>query len=454
MRRKSGGKEKKMRYIEVEGVKNEYLDAALLNTCSEEALTTFLKSEPKLIKKSGLTIQELNQNTLEYNEIIQAVSPHLLESYTFYNFLANRCEKIHDEILFDLFEDAYKEFTHDELESAMKERLLEEELTISVAINVLRFYKNGEFKQIIHTLLHDEDCVLKYYDEFEIKIEGFDLEWDEMLRQKYEGLLGLEDFKVPTDSITENGLNASSKLKIVLKMLNDVASEIDDLDNQAELQELLSTEQERVMILTKQQDELKKDLKSKETQIKSLNKENRALVKQLETANQKVEQNQKEVGRLGQVLGESRKQQEDLEQLNNALNRKVTVFEVEKNSLSSTMRKEFEKSSFKLVEREESLKKQLLEQENLLNVEKEKNAQLSEAFALFKAEAAADLEKSNEILEALEIERNKLVSQLNNVSETELTQVSSDESVEEDPFDFDPDSIGDFINFDNKPTRN
>lgn len=449
MRQKNGGKVKNIRYIEVEGVKNEYLDAALLFTCGHDVLNTYLQSEGKLIKKAGITIQNLKQDVLEYNDIIHAVSPHMLESYTFYNVLANSFERKLLALVESHFGDEYQDFDKEMWDSSLRKLLLEDEIYLPIAINILRFYKNGEFKELIQTLLSEEEYALKYYDELGIKIEGFDLDWDERLRQKYEGMLGLEDFEVPTESITENGLNASSKLKIVLKMLNDVATEVEGLGDHKELEGLLYSEQERVKALTQQIDQLKRDVKSKDTQSKVLNKENRALVKQLETANQKIEQHQKEIGRLGQALGESRKEQESLEKTNTHLERRVTMFDAEKKSITSTMKRDYEKASLKAIEREESLKKQLSEQESLLGLEKDKNAQLNEELVGLKA----DFEQANAILEATELERNELINQLNEVSTGNPVQSNTNDSKDE-LFDFDVNEIDDFINFDNKPTRN
>ncbi|ERG68048.1 hypothetical protein [Exiguobacterium chiriqhucha] len=456
MRRKSGLKERKIRYIEVEGVRNEYLDAALLNTCSEGSLMALLKDEHKLLKKAEITAQDLKQDKFDQNEVIRIICPHLLESYNFYNFLANQGEKYIEPLLTELFEEEYKNFDLKQWDSSIRKALLEERVPFYVTINILRFYKNGEFKELIKPLMEEEAHVLQFYDELGIKVEGFELDWDELLRSKYEELLGLEDFGVPEESITSDGVKVASRLKIALKMLESVADEIDALGEQKELKQQLESEREQVVSLKQINSELVRDMKSKNTQIKSLTKENRILLKQAETATNKAEQQQKEVGRLGQTLGEVRKETEELEKLKGNLERRVNLLETEKKSITAKLTKEFDKESLKVKvsydEKLGTLEQQVAELNRLLEEEKKNGRMLAEEAKV----AIAELEQANLSLEATEVERNELVEQLKHVSVPAAAMVTAAKAADDDSalFDFDEDELGDFINFDNKPTRN
>jgi len=324
MIRKTRKKDKKIRYIVVEDVKNEYLDAALISICSDDTFSNTVSNELKILKKAGITPQEIKADRISRNEIIKKISPFLLESYDFYNLLANKIEKIQDEILNNLFEKRYLNFDTNQWISSVKTTVLDEEISLSMMINILRFYKNGEFKNVIYLLLNEEEFVLKFYEELQIKIEGFDLNWKNIIDIPFDNKTTGE-LKQSSLSVRGKDSDTSFKLQAAIEMLNDVIAEVDELHKVKELNAQLESKNEVIESLKQELNQMKKDVRPKDSRIKSLEKENRALNKQAEMFGQKNELLQKEVGNLGKSLGELRKMQESLENENKLLERKVEV---------------------------------------------------------------------------------------------------------------------------------
>lgn len=449
MIRKTRKKDKKIRYIEVENVKNEYLDAALISICSDDTFSNTVSNELKILKKAGITTQEIKAGRISRNEIIQKVSPFLLESYDFYNLLANKIEKIQDEILNSLFEKRYLNFDTNQWISSVKTAVLDDEISLSMMINILRFYKNGDFKDIIYVLLNNEEFVLKFYEELQIKIDGFDLDWENVIDIPFDNKTTGE-LKQSSVSVHGTDSDTSFKLQTAIKMLNDVIADVDELHKIKELNAQLESKNEVIESLKQELNQIKKDVRPKDSRIKSLEKENRALNKQAEMFGQKNELLQKEVGNLGKSLGELRKTQESLEKEKKVLERKVAVYEEKEAVVEKTISKEYKKKEIKLIKELEEIEKLLQTNQLLLNEEKDKN----QRFIQEKSEMFSKIEQSNLLVKTMEIELKNLKDQTKKRKDLgDIESTSIDNEIDE-LFDFDENELINLINFDNKPTRN
>ncbi|MBN8194204.1 hypothetical protein JI667_18905 [Bacillus sp. NTK074B] len=455
-RKRNGSKPKRFPYIEVEGVESRYLDAALMHSCeSDGALEYSLSDETKLLKKSGITTQSLKMKQYTQKELIALVSPHLLESYDYYNFLANMWENILNKTINYYFDDDYVDFTLEDWQKEIEELVKDEDMPIFAAINTLRFYKNGELKELIKPLLNEPNHVIHFYRETGIKMEEFDINWDEINEPALEEAFTLEE------ELEEKALGNRSPedtLKMAAKMILSVSSHVSGLEEVEEFKEMYEVEKEQVVNLQRQVDELTATLKSRDSKIKSLSKDNRALAKSVDSQNAKLDLQQKEVGRLGGLLGEVRKEKEEIEQENSILNRKVKTLEKDTASITQKvtkeLTKEFNKKSLHIQDTHEEntrfLENQIQELQRILEQERSSSNELS-----------SQLEKTKEALNSreadlaiVESERNELFEKLNSMPVNRDNGKSRSNKEDDLLFGFDEQDIEDFVEFDNKPTRN
>lgn len=457
-RRKKGSKHKRFPYIEVEGMENRFLDAALLQGCGYEVLRQSLPNELKLLKKVGITTQELRREEHSNKELVKLVSPHLLESYDFYNLTANICDEIIQKTVVDYFDEAYINFTKEEWNKHIKYLISEKEMPIYTAINTLRFYKNGEIKELIKPLLEVEEHILKFYEETGIKIEGqgFEINWDKIV---------VDDIEDKSIKLEENSLqqvedlidqSPNEALKLAAKIILDVSDRVSELEELEKYKKLYESEKETVESLKFKIDELTLDVKSKDSQTQALSKENRALSKSVESLAGQLENQQKESGRLGGLLGEIRKEKDDLDKANNTLISRVSKLENESSLIAEKVQKELKKefdnkalkTRFDQDERIKLLDKQMKGLQHLLEEEQLKNSSL-----LVELEnVCKELNITKKDLEVVEKERNELAEKIK-TSKT-LTGKERDSLENGDDLLFDFDEVDIFVEFDNKPTRN
>lgn len=462
MRRKKGNKLKRFAYIEVGGVDNRYLDAALMKVLGEHVLEHSLSDELKLIKKAGITTQELKRRELSQEEIIKRVSPHLLESYDFYNLLANMWNDILQQTINRYFEDDYVNFTMEDWFNSIKKMIDEKEMPVYVAINTIRFYKNGEIKELIKILLEDKEYIVAFYRELGMKIEqpGLVIDWDKVVVEESEEFFDLEDELEEIQLLEDELFNRSpdEALKVAAKIILEVSDRVSHLEDAEKYKKLYEHEKEHVATLKSKVDELTQGLKSRDSQIQTISKENRTLSKSVDSLNGKLEQQQKESGRLGGVLGEIRKEKEDIEKEKTNLERRVSSLEKEASTISEKVHKEiksdFDKKALKMLndydEKTNLLEKQLLDLQRLFKEEQFKNSELSTALEKFKKE----LSTVKTDLVVVEKERNELIEQINQTSaksEDEYVNNAEDDDV---MFGFDEKDLEGIVEFDNKPTRN
>ncbi|MEY8350935.1 hypothetical protein AALF16_22170 [Bacillus cereus] len=448
--RKKGSKQKRFPYIEVEGVESRYLDAALLKVCGDGTLEHSLSDEFKLIKKAGITTQELKRKERSREELIELVSPHLLESYDYYNFLANMWDGILQKTINHYFENEYTSFTIEDWDNQIRNLIEEEVMPIYAAINTMRFYKNGEIKELIKPLLEEEEYVVKFYRETGIKIEGqeFDSDWDESI-----------DDELEENSLLEEELfdrSPDEALKMAAKIILNVSERVSNLEESEKYKKLYEFEKEQVVSFKAKVDNLTQDLKSRDSQVQTLSKENRTLTKSVDSLNGKFEEQQKESGRLGGALGEIRKEKEDLEKVKSNLERRVSTLEKEAGSITEKVQKELKKEFNKKALKKQDdydekifqLEKQIEDLQRLLEEEQAKNSELSDVLE----KTSKELSTTKNDLGVVEKERNELLEQVNQAPAKE-----EDKEEQEDDdimFGFNEEDIEDFVEFDNRPTRN
>ncbi|WP_210367771.1 hypothetical protein [Bacillus sp. REN3] len=457
--RNKGSRQKRFSYIEVEGVESRYLDAALLKACGDGILEHSLSDEFKLIKLAGITTQELKRKERSLEELIALVSPHLLESYNYYNFLANMWDKILHKTINHYFENNYVNFTLDDWNDQIRNLIDEEKMPIYAAINNMRFYKNGEIKELIKPLLQNKEYVMKFYYETGIKIEGqgIDIDWDGIVDEEIEELFEVEDELEENSLVEEKLINRSPEeaLKMAAKMILDVSERVSNLETAEKYKKLYESEKEQVVSFKEKLDELIQELKSRESQVQTLSKDNRKLTKLVDSLNSRLEQQQKESGRLGGALGEIRKEKEELEKDKANLERRVSTLEKDLGAITEKVQKElkkdFDKKALQMVddydERKLQLGKQFGELQRLLEEEKDKKSELS--YTLEKTNKELTSMKND--LEIVEQERNELLEKVSKASVKEEIKADSEDDV---MFGFDEEDIEVFVEFDNKPTRN
>lgn len=450
-RRKKGSTQKRFPYIEVEGVESRYLDAALLKICGDGTLEHSLSDEFKLIKKAGITTQELKRKERSREELIKLVSPHLLESYDFYNSLANTWEEILQKTINHYFENDYTSFTIEDWGNQIRNLIDEEAMPIYAAINTLRFYKNGEIKELIKPLLEEGEYVVKFYRETGIKVAGqeLDSDWDESI-----------DDELEENSLLEEELfdrSPDEALKMAAKIILNVSERVSDLEESEKYKKLYEFEKEQVVSFKTKVDDLTQDLKSRDSQVQTLSKENRTLTKSVDSLYGKFEQQQKESGRLGGALGEIRKEKEDLEKVKANLERRVSTLEKEAGSITEKvqkeLKKEFDKKALKKQddydEKIFQLEKQIEDLQCLLEEEQAKNSELSDVLE----KTSKELSTTKNDLGVVEKERNELLGQVNQASAKEENKEEQDAD-DDVMFGFNEEDIEDFVEFDNKPIRN
>lgn len=452
---KRKSKVKRFPYIEVEGVKSYYLDAALLRTCGPGALEHSLSDELKIIKKAGISVQDLKKNTYNHQELVEKVSPYLLESYDFYNFLVNQWDEILHNTLNKHFSDVdYAKFTLDDWDVEIRE-LYMSEMPVYAVINFLRFYKNGELKELIPQYFEEEDFVIEFYEETGIKVEGMDIDWDSVgddLPFDAELLAGLNDEDITPEFFERNPQDA---LMVAAKLILGVSERIGDLGDAEAYKELYESEKSKTEHLQAKVDELGQEVKSKDATNQSLSKENRTLSKSVDTLNSKLEQAQKESGRLGGLVGEIRKEKESLEKANNVLEKRVATLEKEAGAVAEKTKKSLEaeqhsktlKMQMQFDETTMELENQIKELRRLLEEEQTKTAVLSGDFE----EKDHQLKIAKNDLQVVEKERNELLEQLKNAPATKEIAPENEEDL---LFGFDEEDLEEFVEFDNKPTRN
>lgn len=443
-------------YIVVDGVPNKYLDAALVSSLKNDILFHALKDEPKIMKKAQLSFIDLNKQRFSKIELVEKISPYLMESYKFYNTLANLWNENIPQILAELENRGFTlESSLQEWKGAFDEEIKSGGLSLYTAINTLRFYKSGEYKELITVIL--EENPEKFYDETGMKLEeGFDLkiDWDTIENQKED--MGMEELEEYLSILKEDKEpSAKMSLAVAMKLIKGVSLNVANFDEVEDLKNKYETEISKGEVLTKNVSELTVQLKAKDNQNEKISKELKTLTKNLDKTNTNLEKHKKDHGKIGHQLGEVRKEKEEIEKAYKVLQRKINTFENESKLIRDKIEKELRiqyDSLFvqKSMENEAELKQlqhEIHDLKSILKLEKEKT--LNSCTELENIQKILVTTKDD--LKIVESERNELVKQMQN-----QPAVKSETVIDEDDvlFGFNGEEIEDFVEIDNKPTRN
>jgi DNA repair exonuclease SbcCD ATPase subunit len=441
---KKSNKVKRFPYIEVAGIQNQYLDAALLQCLDKESLAFALRDEFKILKKAGILPADLKQNKLSKEDLIRLVSPHLLENYNFYNYLAQKWDNIQIKTLNNHIKVDYSSFSLEQWINQIKTLIQENDMPVFAAVNLLRFYNNGELKELIQSIL--DDFAVQFYYESGVQMEGYEIDWDEV----DEEIVKYEDESEELDlSDEEIERKPEETLRLASRLIELVADQLTELEDTEEYKTLYEQEQERNENLTRKLEALNQEVKSKESQHQALLKENRTLSKNVDALTTKLEQTKKELGKLGLSLGEIRKEKEDFEKSNGIFERRVNTLEKEQNSIGEKVKQEVKREyDLKIILMKDEYEKRLDLLKRELDEKEKEQVQMNNDLASTELERIMkELETVKNDLRVVERERNELAEQINTLNRTEGDS-------QDHIFGFNEDDIEDFVDFDNKPTRN
>lgn len=290
---------KSWKYIEIEGIDNQYLDACLLVNFDVEELCDAVEDEKQLLAKTNLSIFKLKKREVTKQELIREVSPHINSNYSLYNLFANLNYRV-----LQLLEEQIADFNSLSLEEKadyLYKRLQAKEINYSIYINWLRFHEN----------LHHQDLHHRILEVFELYGEEF---------EKETGMQLPSSFNVKREKKSEEEEDSLHKeLTNIIHLLTNVRDNV----RKESFKEQYEEKQKEVEQLRKQLNMVTEQLNSKEKQLAKQMKEVAKLTKRLEEEQQRVIQKQKEAGQLGQEVGKLRGQVEELTKKNQMLQQEV-----------------------------------------------------------------------------------------------------------------------------------
>ncbi|WP_223702716.1 coiled-coil domain-containing protein [Sutcliffiella deserti] len=440
---KKSNKSKRFPYIEVEGIQNQYLDAALLQCLDNESLVFTLRNEFKILKKAGILPAELKLNKFNQEELVRLVSPHLLENYNFYNYLVQKWDDIQIKTLKTFIKTDLSSFSLEQWDEEIRSLIQDKDIPVFAAVNLLRFYNNGELKELIQLIMRD--FTVQFYYETGVQLNGYGVDWDKVDEKKVENVVESGELNLSEDIERKPEEN----LRLASSLIDLVANQITELGQYGEYKTLYQQEQEKTEKLTKEKENLSQEIKTKESQHQAFLKDNRTLSKNVDTLTTKLDQTKKELGKLGLSLGEVRKEKEELEKIKDNLERKVNILENEQNSIGEKIKEELKREyDLKILHMKDEYEKRLniLERE-LDNKEREQVEKNSEENSVEVERIIKELENVKNDLSVVEQERNELAEKVKAFN-------NSGENSKDNILGFSEDDIEDFVEFDNKPTRN
>lgn len=446
--KKKTKKLKKNAYIEIDGIENQYLDAALLHSVEEEIIYGIILDELKILKKAGISVAEVKKRAVNEIELKNKISPYVLESYTFYNFLVNHWYGS-DKQLIDISN--FEETLENEWLEIVTDILNGENILLYEVINSLRFYKNGEYKSLIPMLFSEEINVLKFYEETGIQVECGIIDWE---RKKLNEVNddGNEDYSDEIEEDEDLIFSSTEALNIAANLINDVASKLSKFEEKENFNELYKAEKERNDGLSNENLALNKEVKSINSQIKILEKEKKNSDKSVIKLNQKIDGQQKEIGKMGLQIGEYRIIIDSLENSNKSLKLQVEAFNKDKKKNEEKIAKEIHQEnnlrSLKMKVDFEEKAKEYEEQIGTLEKQFKESSENNVTLSSSLESTMKELERIKSNFSELEEENNKIKEKLN----SKIT-VSLEEPIDEE-IDFSEEDLGAFIGFDNKPIRN
>ncbi len=446
--RKTTKEAKKNAYIEVDGIENKYLDAALLHSVDEEKIYGITLDELKILKKAGVTVAEVKKKTIDEVELKNRISPYILENYNFYNLLVNNWHE-NGNPQTDVIN--FEEISESLSPQVINDILDREDVLVHTVINFLRFYKNGEYKSLISLIFSEESNLLKLYEETGIKVERENINWD---KKKLTEVNDLDNDSNPDkrDKTGDRIFSSKEALTFAAGLITDVAAELSKFEEKDTINELYEVEKETNEKLINENKEISKEVKSKNTQIKSFEKEKQRNEKTIGKLNEKIDIQQKEIGKMGLQIGEYRVTIENTEKNNQSLKSQIETLNKDKKKNEEKIKKDIiQENNLKSLkmqvnfdEKTKGYEQKIYDLEKRIKELEEYNSNLSESLE----NNIFELNKVKSDFFELEEENMKIKEKLNS-KEMSVVEPSVDEEI-----DFSEEDLGAFIGFDNKPTQN
>lgn len=475
--RRASNKVKNLRYIEVDGVPNKYLDAALMCGCSYEFTNELIQTESKLLNKIKITAQDLKQNKYSHKQLIQLVSDHLLDNYKLFNMIGNISNRVAENVIKEEIGSNYKRLSQDQWAIELKKLNLKEEVSLYTIINFLRFYKGGEFKNLISDLLEENEAAAKFYQETNIRIDNFmtadkvviddmDLPWSGVEKTSLTDDIELPWNTVDFDSKKQTTFSVENtpqpligeKLIAVIETLDELRLEVQSYEDVKSIKETLAKVEGKNEELTNTLKKAIQESKVFEARTKSLTKENNLLKKSSDNQKMKIEQYQKEAGRLGLTLGEIKQEKEEIEKTNINLNKQISNFERNEKVALKKLERDLKKEHAKELERIKAdfernrlvYEEQIISLKTTIQKEQTRNEELYEEF--ISVQQHVDQMKTS--MQIVINERDTLLKTAEqssiNMNNTEVKEENEDLL----DFEFNEIDLEDFIEFNNKPNKN
>ena len=475
--RRASSKVKNLRYIEVKGVPNKYLDAALMCGCSYEFTNELIQTESKLLNKIKITAQDLKQNKYNHKQLIQLVSDHLLDNYKLFNMIGNISNRFAENVIKEEIGSNYKRLSQDQWAIELKKLNLKEEVSLYTIINFLRFYKGGEFKNLILDLLEENEAAAKFYQETNIRIDNFmtsdkvviddmDLPWSGVEKTSVTDDIELPWNTVDFDSKKQTTFSVENtpqpligeKLVAVIETLDELRLEVQSYEDVKSIKETLTKVEEKNEELTNTLKKAVQESKVFEARTKSLTKENNSLKKSSDNQKLKIEQYQKEAGRLGLTLGEIKQEKEEIEKSNINLNKQISNFERNEKAALKKLERDLKKEHIKELERIKSdfernrlvYEEQISSLKATIQKEQTRNEELHEEFI----NVQQHVDQMTTSMQIVINERDTLLKTAEqssiNMNDIEVKEENEDLL----DFEFNETDLEDFIEFNNKPNKN
>ncbi|MEK4439117.1 hypothetical protein [Paenibacillus sp. FSL K6-2862] len=432
---------------------NDYLDFILLEQFSDKELQVIIATNPTLLKALKLTKTKVLKGQVNIADLRVELSNNMKYHYEFFNKIVTTfMNNSEGEIKNLLTQSDAPEAT---VFASFPKMCEKEEIDLSLAINTLRFYKNGQYKEYIHPIYqfvsrhgHEE----KEVDEVAAANENISLTREEhsTVETEIQSLTSGDkddDFEdvIPIVNSLENLLH---DLKQKVNQANSSYKRM-DVSYYENLEEL-SNFDDLVIKKDKEIEEYKKQMKNWNKQTIGYTTEISQLKKTNVILQEKIDNQLKEHGKTSQSLGELRKEKEALQADNDTLKRKLVTYEKnqekQQNLITAQLQKEFNQKHIA----NQLVQDQLSHQVEVLSRQFEESSLANQALQKEVVELELVLKKIRIENELIISERDDLSQKLNEKEGLKSSSVLEGEN--DDVKHVEVDDLFEFVNFNNQPS--
>lgn len=300
---------KRYPYRVVEGIENCLLDACLLFSVPKALLIHDLKTQPKLLKEAGISMNQVIHGAITQHELIQKLSGNLYGHYLYWNHLVtNWYDNGGLTSILTKAEGLGKFETGPDLleEWASKGQLLVDDKKVSVCevVNVFRFFNYPQLHPLVKPFL--EENAVKYYIETGIKLgDGFDLgeiNWD-IIDEALESEEEDPEEEVQVKTVYEESKTNAEDLGQLLAQVNpkELGTLEQGIDFAIDVLRMIRNEKNSdSKVLKDRIEELTKELHAEKETVRRLTEERKTLDENLSVVANEYAQLQEEVKSLTQ----------------------------------------------------------------------------------------------------------------------------------------------------------